>query len=102
MRESFTNEPDYTPYEPEVPQVPLFEVNPPLSALRVQALKDARASMKMNWAVPDEAPWAELNRILWRAAKGPRAKYPGVRAAAFRPLMVESEEDEERAGAAQR
>lgn len=97
MRESFTSEPDFTPYEAVAPEVSLLEVNPPLSALTGQARKDAQASMKMNWAVPDEAPWAELNRILWRAAKGPKAKYPGVREAAFRPLMLESEAEEARA-----
>lgn len=96
MRESFTSTPDFTPYEHVEPQVSLLEVNPPLGALGGQAKKDALASMKMNFAVPDEAPWDELNRILWRKARGVKAKYPGVREAAFLPLMVEEEDEDEK------
>lgn len=95
MRESFSSTPDLTPYEHVEPGVSLLEVNPALGALSGQARRDARASMKMNFGVPDEAPWDELNRILWRKARGAKAKYPGVKAAAFLPLMVEEEDEDE-------
>ncbi|MBI4890227.1 MAG: bifunctional YncE family protein/alkaline phosphatase family protein [Acidobacteria bacterium] len=92
MRGSFQSEPDFRQYEHVEAQATLGEANAALSGLSGQARKDAEASLKMNWAVPDEAPWAELNRILWRAAKGEKAKYPGVRTGAALPVMMEEGE----------
>ena len=52
-------------------------MNPPLKALRGQALQDARASMKMDFSEPDEAPEEILNRIIWRSTRGITVAYPG-------------------------
>lgn len=98
MRNCFKSEADETGYSAVQPDVSLHDTTPGLAQLRGRQRRDAESSARMNFAVPDAAPWGELNRILWRAAKGEKAKYPGVRAAAFRPLMVEEEEEEDEEG----
>jgi hypothetical protein len=72
----FTETPDPTPYETIPNRIPLDELNPPLKALGGQALRDAVASMKMNFSEPDAAPEEVLNRIVWRSTKG-AIPYPG-------------------------
>ena len=72
----FTDAPDTTVYEALQNRIPLDELNPPLKALRGQALKDALASMKMNFSEPDEAPEDVLNRVVWRSTKGISVPYP--------------------------
>jgi hypothetical protein len=41
--------------------------------------KWAVESAKMNFAVPDSAPSAKLNEILWKASKGPKSPMPAIR-----------------------
>ncbi|MBK9168886.1 MAG: hypothetical protein IPM24_15645 [Bryobacterales bacterium] len=94
MRASFTDTPDATPYSHVKPKQDLFEANPPLNALRGQAKRDAQASAKMRWEVPDAAPSDQLNRILWRAVMGADRPFPGVRRAVFAPLAIDLEDDE--------
>ena len=38
--------------------------------------KDALASARLPLRLPDQCPEDLLNRILWRAMKGPQAPYP--------------------------
>jgi YVTN family beta-propeller protein len=73
----FADQADGAPYEPLPNRVPLDEINPPLKALRGQALRDAVASMKMDFSEPDEAPEDVLNRIVWRSTRGLSTPYPG-------------------------
>ena len=94
MRNSFTDVPDLRPYEAETPQQSLFERNPPLKALRGPAREAALASMRMKLDVPDAAPSAKLNRILWGQVRGWNTKYPGTRTAVFTPMGVEVEDDD--------
>lgn len=94
MRASFTNNPDFTPYQAVEPKQSLFEMNPPLTSLRGQARLDAIASMKMRFDVPDAAPTEKLNRIVWRQVKGRNVPYPGVRKSVFAPLAVELDDDD--------
>jgi YVTN family beta-propeller protein len=96
MRNSFTNTPDLTPYTAVTPQQSIFEVNPNATALRGQARRDAVASAKMNWAVPDAVPSAELNRILWRRERGAKP-YPGTKQALFAPYALADEDDKDEA-----
>jgi hypothetical protein len=58
-----------TPYQPLTPKVDLLAKN---------TLKSpgAKQSARMNFREYDRAPEDELNRILWRAAKGPDVAYP--------------------------
>ncbi len=94
MRNSFQDKPDLTPYTVQVPRRSIYEINPPLRALSGQARKDAEASLKMNFSIPDAAPTEKLNRILWRDARGPNAPYPKVTHAVFAPYSNDLDDDE--------
>ena len=74
MRQSFQQTPDPTPYQAIEPAQSIYELNPELNALDRQSKSDAVASSKMNWRDPDDVPTEQLNRILWRNAKG--TEYP--------------------------
>jgi YVTN family beta-propeller protein len=77
MFPAFVDKPDPAAYTALPNNIPLDELNPPLKALRGQELRDARASMKMDFSEPDEAPEEILNRIIWRSTKGIASPYPG-------------------------
>jgi hypothetical protein len=94
MSASFRNEPDNTPYEAKMPEQSLFAVNPPLKALRGRERKAAADSAKMRFDIPDAAPSAKLNRILWSAVRGWTTPYPGERRAAFVPPGLDLDDDE--------
>jgi hypothetical protein len=94
MRASFTDKPDFTPFTAEQPTHDLFELNPPLKALRGAARRDAEASLKMEFDLPDRAPAAKLNRILWADAKGYHVKYPSLTRSIFAPMAMDVEDDD--------
>jgi DNA-binding beta-propeller fold protein YncE len=95
MRAAFADTPDLTGYIAVVPEQDLFERNPELKALRGAERRAAADSARMNWDLPDAAPYARLNRILWHSIKGWKTPYPGVRQAAFAPMAVETGEDDD-------
>ncbi|MBO0721822.1 MAG: beta-propeller fold lactonase family protein, partial [Blastocatellia bacterium] len=70
MRASFSNQPDFTPYDAVQPKQSLFELNPQLNSLRGQLRRDALDSLRMRFDIPDAAPTERLNRIVWRKVKG--------------------------------
>jgi YVTN family beta-propeller protein len=74
----FADQADATPYKALLNKIPLDELNPPLKALRGQALRDAIASMNMDFSEPDVAPEQDLNRIVWRATRGIDTPYPAT------------------------
>jgi hypothetical protein len=92
MRASFTGTPDLTPYEAVTPKQDLFEINPPVRALRGAARDAAIASKKMNWSVPDAVPTEKLNRIVWGQTMGWKKPYPAPKRAVFSPLEVETDD----------
>ncbi len=94
MRASFGGDPEFTPYEHVTPKQSLFEINPPLKALRGEARRAALDSMKMRWDVPDAAPTERLNRILWGQVRGWSTPYPGTRRSVFAPLAIDLDDDE--------
>lgn len=94
MRASFTSTPDFTPFTAEQPRHDLFEVNPPLKALHGAARRDAEASLKMEFDLPDRAPAGKLNRILWADAKGHQVKYPALVRSIFAPLAMDLDDDD--------
>jgi YVTN family beta-propeller protein len=57
-----------TAYNPLVPKVDVNALNP-------GDAPGAQASARMDWSEYDRIPEDELNRILWRAAKGPNVPY---------------------------
>ncbi|MBI2689274.1 MAG: bifunctional YncE family protein/alkaline phosphatase family protein [Acidobacteria bacterium] len=95
MRDSFTDHADLTPFTSEMPKQSLFDVNPPLAALKGKAKEAARASMKMRFEVPDAVPSEKLNRILWADARGWDTPYPAPPRAVFAPITVETDDEEE-------
>lgn len=63
------------------PKDMIGEVNPPLTAY---ALGDplrrlAELSSEMNWSIADAVPYAVLNEILWKDAKGTDSELPALR-----------------------
>ncbi len=93
-RNSFTDQPDLTPYAAVQPKQSLFDQNPPVRALKGKAKAAALASAKMRWDVPDAVPSDKLNRILWGLMKGWNSKYPGTRNAVFSPLSLDIDDDD--------
>jgi hypothetical protein len=94
MGASFTNEPDFRPYDAQTPEQSLFEMTPPLKALSGEALRAARDSLRMRFDVPDAAPSDRLNRILWGNVRGWQTPYPGTARAAFAPVTLDLDDDE--------
>jgi YVTN family beta-propeller protein len=83
MFESFTDQPDVTPYTHEPARVGLNEVNS-------KAAYGAARSSNMDFTDYDRVDEFELNEILWRAIKGENAPVPPAvrRAIAFRPMAT--------------
>lgn len=75
MFDCFTNQPDLKPYQAIKNQIPLDQMNPPLSALQGTALHFARKSMEPQFDGIDSGDDDLFNRILWFAMKG-KEKYP--------------------------
>jgi YVTN family beta-propeller protein len=101
MRASFVDPditPDFTSYTAIVPEQSLLELNQRVGSITGPSASErraaARASAKMSFAGPDEAPAEKLNRILWHDAKGWSTPYPAVRRSLFFPLAVDIADDE--------
>ena len=69
MFNCFGSTPLLTVYQPLTPKVDLFAKN-------TEQSPGAKQSARMDFREYDRAPEDELNRILWAAAKGPKAPYP--------------------------
>ncbi|HEX5221839.1 MAG TPA: alkaline phosphatase family protein, partial [Verrucomicrobiae bacterium] len=77
MTDCFTDTPDFTPFTSVPNQVPLDEMNPePKQVSHPVLRRDAVASNRLPLEEVDRCPEDVLNRILWRAMKGPDAPYP--------------------------
>jgi len=77
MFECFSSTPDFTPFDAVTNNVPLDEMNRPRKKISdPQLRKDADVSATLPLAKEDQCPEDVLNRILWRAMKGPQAPYP--------------------------
>ncbi len=89
MSDCFTTKPDFTPFTAVPTNVPLDQMNPKPRAISNPTLrKDAIASARLPLEEVDRCPEDVLNRILWRAMKGPREPYPQW------AVMADIEEDE--------
>jgi YVTN family beta-propeller protein len=89
MYGAFQTAPVPTPYVHRPARVSLDEKNDPRAP-------GAEASMAMDMDEADRAPDLELNEILWRAVRGPRAVMPPpVRAAFIRPRSAPGADDED-------
>jgi hypothetical protein len=77
MFDCFTETPDLTPFDSVQNLVPLDQLNHELKKISdVQLRRDAYVSAHLPLDQPDQCPEDQLNRILWRAQKGPRQPYP--------------------------
>jgi YVTN family beta-propeller protein len=97
MRASFiapSEAPVLATYSAVEPKIAIDQPNRRPSSLRGRDRDDAFASARMNFVEPDAAPSEQLNRILWRAAKGPNAPYPTARHSLFFPMTVDLTDDE--------
>ena len=72
LRDIWSDRPDLRPYDVLTPSVALTEKNPPRGA-------GAAASARLLLDMEDQADEDAFNRILWVAAKGLTAPYPGTR-----------------------
>ncbi len=75
MFDCFTTSIDLTPYQAVENLVPLDEMNPPLNALKDDALHYAQKSLEPQFDGIDKGNDDLFNRILWFAFKG-KEKYP--------------------------
>jgi len=77
MRDCFTDVPDVTPYVAAPANIPLDQMNPNPKKISDATLReDALVSARLDLKEADRCPEDALNRILWRAMKGPREPYP--------------------------
>jgi YVTN family beta-propeller protein len=76
MVDCFVNEPDFTPYTALPNQIPLDEMNPPVSMLKGKQKYWAKKSMKIPLTEVDLDDPKVMNRIIWHSAKGYDVPYP--------------------------
>ena len=76
MTTAFTTTADLTPYT-AAPRLVPEETNPPLAALSGAELAWAKASMAMDFSIPDAADEDLLNRAIWHSVRGFDVPYPG-------------------------
>ncbi len=69
MFDVFTNQPDFSAYKPLKNNIPLNEMNPPLSALKGNAKEFAKESLQMAQKGIDAGDDQLFNRILWSSSK---------------------------------
>ena len=96
MRASFQDTPDLRPFKAITPSQSILELNPAATALTGPRREGALASARMNFAVPDDVPTAELNRIVWHDVKGWSSPYPRLTQAAFSPFQFDDEDEPEK------
>ena len=94
IRASFSDSPNFEGFTHVEPKYDLFAINPPLKALKGPARAAAVASAKMRWDIPDAAPTAKLNRILWHAVRGWKTPYPGTKRSVFAPYSLDIDDDD--------
>jgi hypothetical protein len=90
--------PDLTPYTAIQPEQSLLDVNQRVGSINgrfaAERRNAARASARMSFDGPDEAPAEKLNRILWHDAKGWSTPYPTVKRSLFFPMSVNIADDD--------
>ena len=70
-------QPNFAPFNTVPNNISLDEVNPPAHTLQDSLQRrHAEASAKLNFREIDRCPEGLLNRILWHAQMGTKAKYP--------------------------
>jgi len=109
MRASFLDAgaaPDFTPYTAIVPEQSLLDLNQRVGSIDGPRAPErraaARASARMRFDGPDEAPAEQLNRILWHDVKGWSTPYPVVKRSLFFPRSIDIPDDDRAVKASKR
>ncbi len=77
MTDCFTDRRDLSPFVAVPPNIPLDQMNPdPKKIPHAVQREDAIISARLDLGAPDRCPEDVLNRILWRAMRGPATPYP--------------------------
>lgn len=76
MDACFTETPDFTPYSAVPNEIPLDEMNPPVSSLSGLAREYAELSNELPLDNIDEADEDTMNRIIWLSTMGDGVPYP--------------------------
>jgi hypothetical protein len=89
MYNSFTSQPDFTPFEKRAPQVDLNALNKPNAPMR-------KVADRMNFEHEDSNPDVLFNEIIWKSVKGDDSVMPPpVRAAFVRPIPDNDHDDDD-------
>ena len=78
MSDCFYETPDFTPYKAAKSNIPLDELNPPLSGLSGKQLSWAKKSLEQDLDDYDRIDEDTFNRIIWHAMKGWDRPYPDL------------------------
>jgi hypothetical protein len=79
MTDCFTNKPDFTPYTAMKNNIPLDQINQPLSELSGKPLYWALKSLEQDLDEVDRIEEDTFNRIIWHAVRGYDTPYPELR-----------------------
>ena len=78
MFSCFSNHYDSSPFKLLPHQIPLDEMNPPITALKGEARHWAKQSLALDFSAPDLADEDVLNRVIWHSSRGYQTPYPQV------------------------
>ena len=78
MVDCFTDKPDFTPYKALKNNIPLDQINQPLSELSGKQLYWAQKSIEQDLDEVDRIDEDVFNRIIWHAVKGYDRPYPNL------------------------
>jgi YVTN family beta-propeller protein len=76
MFSCFSNHYDASPFKLLPNQIPLDEMNPPITALKGEARYWAKQSLALDFSAPDLADEDVLNRVIWHSSRGYQTPYP--------------------------
>ncbi|HET6274057.1 MAG TPA: bifunctional YncE family protein/alkaline phosphatase family protein [Bacteroidota bacterium] len=88
MYNSFTRQPDFTPYTSRPARINLDEKN-------IAGVYGQERSGEMNFSREDAIPDVELNEIVWRSIHGPDDEMPAPVRSAFVRVVGDEKEDED-------
>jgi YVTN family beta-propeller protein len=83
MADCFTGNPDFSPYKALKNNIPLDQINPPLTSLTGDQLYWAQKSLEQDLDDVDRIDEDTFNRIIWHAVKGYNRPYPVIESKRF-------------------
>jgi hypothetical protein len=92
--ETFTSEPDDTPFNHVPNSIPLDNLNQSVASLKGLQREMALASARIDFSKPDAAPEDLLNHIIWWSVKGYNKPYLGEKTVKAPAFTVEKDGDD--------